>query len=87
MICLINAIIAVFSALLVIPIVLIVLIASPLYGPLKRLTGPKIGAFRIYKADIFGGKHAFKEYIVNYPDSGNRIDVLLFLMFHSARME
>lgn len=28
-----------------------------------------------------------KKYIVNYPDSGNRINVLLFLMFHSAWME
>lgn len=28
-----------------------------------------------------------KKYIVNYPDSGNRINVLLSVMFHSARME
>lgn len=28
-----------------------------------------------------------KKYIVNHPDSGNRIDVLLSVMFHSARME
>lgn len=29
----------------------------------------------------------FKKYIINHPDSGNRIDVLLFVMFYSARME
>lgn len=28
-----------------------------------------------------------KKHIINHPDSGNRIDVLLFVMFHSARME